>query len=146
MSERLKEPASKAGSLAKPGSWVRIPPSPPFRLGRNALPALSLSKGASEALMIESKGWSCYILECGDRSYYVGVATDLREREEEHNSGHGAKHTRLRRPVRLVWSRECSSYAQARALEARLKGWSREKKKRLIAGSLRLDQRLAQTE
>jgi hypothetical protein len=29
VSERLKEPASKAGSLAKPGSWVRIPPSPP---------------------------------------------------------------------------------------------------------------------
>jgi hypothetical protein len=32
VSERLKEPASKAGSLAKPGSWVQIPPSPPFFL------------------------------------------------------------------------------------------------------------------
>ncbi len=66
----------------------------------------------------ESKGWFCYIVECADRSYYVGVATDLQEREEEHNTGQGARHTRLRRPVRLVWFRSCAGYAQARALEA----------------------------
>ena len=89
--------------------------------------------------MSESKGWSCYILECQDHSYYVGVATDVNDRAQEHNSGHGAKHTRLRRPVRLVWSRSCADYAEARAVEARLKGWSREKKRLLIEGSLRLD-------
>ena len=86
--------------------------------------------------MSESKGWFCY-LECADRSYYVGVATDLADRVAEHNSGQGAKHTRLRGPVRLVWWRECSRYGEARALEARLKGWSRGKKKRMIKGSLR---------
>jgi putative endonuclease len=89
--------------------------------------------------MSESKGWSCYILECSDQSYYVGVATDIEDRLKEHNSGHGAKHTRLRRPVRLVWSRSCADYAEARAVETRLKGWSREKKRLLIVGSLRLD-------
>ena len=89
--------------------------------------------------MSESKGWSCYFLECTDSSYYVGVATHVRERVEEHNAGHGARHTRLRLPVRLVWSQGCVSYATARALEARLKGWSREKKRRLVAGTLRLD-------
>jgi putative endonuclease len=89
--------------------------------------------------MSESKGWFCYILECADRSYYVGVATDVLQRKHEHNSGYGATHTRLRRPVRLVWSRACSSYAQARALEARLKGWTRHKKHLLVVGSLRLD-------
>jgi len=89
--------------------------------------------------MSESKGWSCYLLECADDSYYVGVASDVREREDEHNAGLGAKHTRLRRPVRLVWSQACSSCAQARAIEARLKGWSREKKRLLVVGSLRLD-------
>ena len=47
--------------------------------------------------MSESKGWSCYILECADHSYYVGVATDVKERQQEHNSGHGARHTLLRR-------------------------------------------------
>ena len=89
--------------------------------------------------MSESKGWFCYLLECADKSYYVGVATDLQERELEHNSGAGAKHTRHRRPVRLVWSRPCASYGTARGIEARLKGWSRKKKALLIAGSLRLD-------
>ena len=91
--------------------------------------------------MSESKGWSCYLLACADGSYYVGVATDLSERVEEHNSGRGAKHTGLRRPVSLAWSQKCISYAEARALEARLKGWSREKKRQLVTGSLRLDQR-----
>jgi putative endonuclease len=89
--------------------------------------------------MSESKGWFCYILECADHSYYVGVATDVHEREHEHNLGQGAKHTRLRRPVRVVWSRECASYAQARSLEARLKGWTRDKKRLVVLGSLRLD-------
>ncbi len=89
--------------------------------------------------MSESKGWFCYMLECADCSYYVGVATEVREREHEHNSGHGAQHTRLRTPVHLVWSRACAGYAEARALEARLKGWSREKKRLLVVGSLRLD-------
>jgi putative endonuclease len=87
----------------------------------------------------ESKGWFSYILECADRSYYVGVATDVANREREHNCGQGTKHTRLRLPVRVVWFRQCSSYAEARTVEARLKGWSRAKKSRLIAGSLRLD-------
>ena len=89
--------------------------------------------------MSESKGWSCYILECADHSYYVGVATDVTRREQKHNSGHGAKHTRLHGPVHSVWSRAFPNYAQARALEARLKGWSREKKRLLVVGSLRLD-------
>ncbi len=96
--------------------------------------------------MSESKGWSCYLLQCADGSYYVGVATDLRERIEEHNAGSGARHTRLRAPVRLAWFQPWASYAEARALEARLKGWSRDKKRRLVVGSLRLDQGLAQSE
>ncbi len=45
--------------------------TPPFRRSRNAL---------SESLMSESKGWSCYILECTAHSYYVGVPTDVRHR------------------------------------------------------------------
>jgi hypothetical protein len=60
------------------------------------------------------------------RSVLIGPSQ--RARVREHNSGHVAKHTRLRSPVRLVWSRECAGQAEARALEARLKGRSREKK------------------
>ena len=112
------------------------------------LSAIPLQRDAlSERItMSESKGWSCYILECADGSYYVGVATDLHDRLEEHNAGTGARHTRLRTPVHLIWSQACASHAAARAMEARLKGWSREKKRRLVTGSLRLDQGLAQSE
>jgi predicted GIY-YIG superfamily endonuclease len=86
--------------------------------------------------MSESKGWSCYILECADHRYYAGVAIDAQRREHDHNAGRGAKHTRLRRPLRVVWSQACPSYAEARALEGRLKRWSREKKRLLVVGSL----------
>jgi putative endonuclease len=129
VSERLKEHAWKACSR-ETGSWVRIPPSPPFRRRRNT---------QSESSRSESKGWFCFILECAGRSYYVGVATDVEQREKEHNHGFGRRHTRLRRPVRVVWSQACPGYAQARALKARLKGWGRDKKRLLTMGSLRLD-------
>ena len=85
-----------------------------------------------------AKDWSCYLLECADGTYYTGVARDLQERLRKHNSGRGAKYTRGRRPVRLAWSQPCGSYGQARALEAQLKSWSRERKRRLEDGSLRL--------
>jgi predicted GIY-YIG superfamily endonuclease len=42
--------------------------------------------------MSQSKGWSCYLIQCADGSYYVGVATDVRERVEEHNSGTGGQY------------------------------------------------------
>jgi len=84
----------------------------------------------------ESKRWIVYLLICADNTYYAGVAPDLDLRLKKHNAGRGAKYTRGRRPVRLVWSHPCDSYAEARALEAQLKGWSRAKKDRLVAGSL----------
>jgi len=88
-----------------------------------------------------SKGWFVYLLECADNTYYAGVAPDLDQRLKKHNSGRGAKYTRGRRPVRLAWSQGCGSYAEARALEAQLKGWGREKKRQLVAGSLIFPQR-----
>jgi len=88
--------------------------------------------------MSESKGWFCYLLQCADKTYYVGVATDLAKRLAKHNAGHAAKYTRGRLPVRVVWSQPCRSYAAARALEAQLKRWSRARKQQLATGSLRL--------
>ena len=77
-----------------------------------------------------------YLLKCADRTYYAGVTSDLEERLKKHNAGRGAKYTRGRRPVHLVWSRLCDSYAAARALEAQLKDFTRKKKGLLVAGSL----------
>ena len=77
--------------------------------------------------------WFCYMLECADGSLYVGVSRDPAGRVVRHNAGIGARHTALRRPVRLVWQEEHADRRSARGREAELKGWRREKKLELIA-------------
>jgi putative endonuclease len=77
--------------------------------------------------------WFCYMLECSDGSLYVGAAKDSAQRTKQHNRGTGARHTALRRPVKLVWQEEHSSESSARGREAELKGWRRQKKLNLIA-------------
>jgi len=83
------------------------------------------------------------MLCCSDGSYYVGVASDVRHRVQQHNSGQGPTFTRERRPVELVYVEECGSYLTARKRERQLKGWRREKKEWLIRGfpsaELRMD-------
>ena len=44
-----------------------------------------------------------YLLECSDGTFYCGWTNDLEKRVKAHNSGRGAKYTKPRRPVRLVW-------------------------------------------
>ena len=84
-----------------------------------------------------------YILLCADGSYYVGSTSDLREREPVHNDGHGAEYTASRRPVRMVYLEIQESWPAARSREARIKRWSRAKKKALIDGDRRRLQTLA---
>jgi putative endonuclease len=105
-------------------------------------PSLSGEAGGGERARPKRRTrWYVYLLQCADGTYYSGVALDLKERLRKHNAGRGARYTRGRRPVRLVWSLRCSSYAQARAREAQLKRWSRADKRRLAQGSLRLPSR-----
>ncbi len=78
--------------------------------------------------------WRLYILRCSDGSYYTGITTDIPNRLKMHNSGKGAKYTRQRRPVQLVYYEDCGSETRARRRERELKGWRREKKERLISG------------
>jgi putative endonuclease len=59
----------------------------------------------------------CYILECADGSYYVGVAEDPERRLEEYNSGRGANWTIARRPARLVWTESHPTLSAARTRE-----------------------------
>ena len=75
-----------------------------------------------------------YILECADGSYYVGSTRDIDARVEQHASGAGARYTRARRPVRLVYHCEFESVAEAFAMEKRIQGWSRAKRLALIEG------------
>ncbi len=75
-----------------------------------------------------------YILECADGSYYVGSTTDLERRLLEHEEGEGAKYTKRRRPVTLVYSQEFDSVAEAFYWEKQVQGWGRAKREALIKG------------
>jgi len=78
-----------------------------------------------------------YILRCSDNSLYSGITINLEKRLEEHNSGErrGAKYTRARGPVTLVYSEQLSSKSDALKREAEVKKWSKDKKENLIMKS-----------
>lgn len=73
-----------------------------------------------------------YVVQCGDhtQSYYCGITTDPERRVKEHNESKkkGAKYTRSRRPVRLMFTQKCESRSDALKKEAAFKKLSREKK------------------
>jgi putative endonuclease len=74
-----------------------------------------------------------YILECADKSLYTGCTNDLIKRLKQHNnSKSGAHYTKLRRPTVLKYSETFKTLKKARAREAEIKTWSREKKLELI--------------
>jgi putative endonuclease len=77
-----------------------------------------------------------YMLHCADDSYYVGCATgdDLSKRVAEHEVGAYRGYTFTRRPLQLVWSERFDRITDAIAVERKIKGWSRAKKKALIRG------------
>ena len=70
-----------------------------------------------------------YILECADKSLYVGCTSDLEKRLRQHSSSKsGAHYTKIRRPIVLKYSEQYKTLSAARAREAEIKRWSREKK------------------
>ena len=75
-----------------------------------------------------------YILKCSDGSYYTGSTTNLENRIKAHNQGEGATHTAKRRPVRLVYHEQFTSFDDAEKRERQIKKWSRAKKEALISG------------
>ena len=74
-----------------------------------------------------------YILLCGDGSLYTGYTDDPHRREAVHNSGKGAKYTRARLPVRLVYTQCFETKGEAMHREAEIKKLSRQQKLQLIA-------------
>ena len=73
-----------------------------------------------------------YLLECADRTFYCGWTNDLEKRVNAHNSGAGAKYTKPRRPVTLVYYEEFQTKEEAMRREAAIKKLSRQEKQRLI--------------
>lgn len=77
------------------------------------------------------KVWKLYILRCGDGSLYTGITTDVAARLETHRSGKGAKYTRGRGPLELVYCEECGTHSDALKREYAIKTLTREEKERL---------------
>ena len=78
------------------------------------------------------KMWNVYILRCGDGSLYTGISTDVDRRLEEHRSGKGAKYTRSRGPLELVYREVCPDKSAALRRELEIKALSRTEKLKLI--------------
>ena len=72
--------------------------------------------------------WWMYVVECADGTLYCGSTNQLQCRIDEHNEGKGAKYTRGRRPVRMVFHVERANRSEAQKAEARFKKMGRGQK------------------
>jgi predicted GIY-YIG superfamily endonuclease len=73
-----------------------------------------------------------YILRCGDGTFYTGATTDLDRRLDQHRRGAGARYTRGRGPLELVYREEKASLGEALSREAEIKKLRRSRKEELI--------------
>ena len=76
--------------------------------------------------------WFCYLLRCADDTLYCGITNDLDKRLASHNAGTASKCTRVRLPVRLVWSESCKNKSAALKREMQIKNLTRAEKLALI--------------
>ena len=79
--------------------------------------------------------WWVYILRCGDGTLYTGIALDVQVRLAQHQAGKGARYTRGRGPVELVYQEQASSRSTASQREAAIKRIPRREKLRLVESS-----------
>ncbi len=83
---------------------------------------------------MDPTGAVVYMLRCSDGTFYTGCTTDLEKRLHAHNHlKSGAKYTRARRPVELVWSEEVADLSSAKKREAALKKLTRKEKQALLS-------------
>ena len=78
------------------------------------------------------KIWYLYILRCGDGTLYTGIATDVQRRLATHRAGKGAKYTRGRTPLELVYQETCGTHSNALKRELEVKAMKRAEKEKLL--------------
>jgi putative endonuclease len=93
-----------------------------------------MAKGLKDKDVKDEKDiWHVYMVSCSDGTLYTGIAKDLPKRIEAHNSDKGgARYTRSRRPVKLVYSEQVESKSTASRLEYNIKRLPRLKKEKII--------------
>ncbi len=72
--------------------------------------------------------WTCYLLQCSDQTLYCGITNDLAKRLAAHNAGEGAKYTRGRTPLQLLYQEPCADKSSALKRELEIKAMSRAEK------------------
>ena len=82
---------------------------------------------------MSDKVWSLYILRCRDQTLYTGIAVDVEKRFAAHSAGKGAKYTRGRGPLTLLYQEVCGDHSTALRRELEVKALTREEKEALIA-------------
>ena len=81
----------------------------------------------------ENKKYYAYMLRCSDNSIYSGYTTDVYKREKVHNSGKGAKYTRARLPVKLVYFEKFENKIEATKREWQFKQYTHKEKEDIIS-------------
>lgn len=79
-----------------------------------------------------------YLVRCRDGTFYIGMARDIAKRLAQHDAGKGAKYTRSRGPVKLLWSEGPMTVSRALRREHQLKQLTKPQKQALVAGQLTL--------
>ena len=83
--------------------------------------------------MIQNNIWTVYFLRCNDNSLYTGITTDITRRLYQHNNTKlGAKYTRARRPVTLVYSESAADKSTASKREYQLRTLTKKQKEALV--------------
>ena len=81
--------------------------------------------------------WYLYVVECADGTLYTGITNNVSRRLHEHNNTKkGAKYTRVRRPVRLVWEKQYNNRSEAQAAEYQFKKLLHKQKWDIIKGEI----------
>lgn len=81
---------------------------------------------------MSEKSWYVYMLRCGDGTLYTGITDDVQRRLEVHRSGKGAKYTRGRGLLELVWQERYETKSEALRREAAIKALTRHQKLKMI--------------
>lgn len=89
-------------------------------------------KGMQDKAVDCQEAWHLYILECADGSFYTGITKDIERRFAQHQSGKGARYTRSRTPLTLVYQESCLNRSAALIRECSVKALPRKEKERLV--------------
>jgi putative endonuclease len=87
-------------------------------------------------VQLDEKAWFLYVLRCADDTLYTGTTTDISRRIDEHNTKKcGAKYTKTRRPVELIFWLDFENRSQAQKAEYKFKKLTRTQKEKIINAS-----------